>query len=192
MSGMQNPDFTRIGRRLFNEGLVGGNFGNMSIRSDNGYLITRSGSYLDDAGELIRVIPGEPVPKGASSEYRVHEAIYRETEHDAIVHAHPSCAVAASLLMDQIIPIDSEGEMLCPEISVVEGVPGSQELAENCADILKKSNLVIARGHGTFAAAKTIDEAYLFTSLAEHASRVLFYTGHFTKNPDAHREIVKQ
>jgi L-fuculose-phosphate aldolase len=178
---MQNPDFTRIGRRLFNERLVGGNFGNMSIRSDQGYLITRSGSYLDDPGDLVLVIPGEPVPKGASSEYRVHGAIYRETEHSAIVHAHPSYAVAASLLMDRIIPIDSEGQMLCPEIAVVEGVPGSQELADNCAEVLNKSNLVIARGHGTFAAAKTIDEAYLFTSLAEHASRVLFYTGHFTK-----------
>ncbi|HIJ06960.1 aldolase [Methanocalculus sp.] len=179
---MQNPDFTRIGRRLFNEGLIGGNFGNMSIRSVEGYLITRRGSYLDDPGDLVRVIPGDPVPKGTSSEYRVHEAIYRETEHDAIVHAHPSCAIAASLLMDRIIPIDSEGQMLCPEIVVVGGVPGTQELAENCADVLKRSNLVIARGHGTFAAGKTIDEAYLFTSLAEHASRILFYTGYFTKN----------
>jgi len=182
MSGMQNTDFIRIGRRLFNEGLVGGNFGNMSIRSDQGYLITRSGSYLDDPGELVRVIPGVPVPGGASSEYRVHEAIYRETEHDAVVHAHPSCAVAASLLMDRIIPVDSEGLMLCPEVSVVGGLPGTQELAANCAEVLKNSNLVIARGHGTFAAGKTIDEAYLFTSLAEHASRILFYTGQFTKN----------
>ncbi len=178
---MQNPEFTRIGRRLFNEGLVGGNFGNMSIRSEQGYLITRSGSYLDDPGNLVRVISGEPVPEGASSEYRVHEAIYRETGHRAIVHAHPSYAVAASLLMDRIIPIDSEGRMLCPEIVVVEGAPGTPELAENCAEVLKRSNLVLARGHGTFAAGKTIDEAYLFTSLAEHASRVLFYTGHFTK-----------
>jgi len=186
---MQNPDVTRIGRRLFNEGLVGGNFGNMSIRSDKGYLITRSGSYLDDPGDLVRVIPGEPVPEGASSEYRVHEAIYRETGHDAIVHAHPPCAVAASLLMDRIIPVDSEGLMLCPEISVVGGVPGTQELAENCAKVLKTSNLVIARGHGTFAAGKTVDEAYLFTSLAEHASRILFYTGHFKKTThDAHKE----
>lgn len=181
---MQNSDFKRIGTRLFQEGLVGGNFGNMSIRSDEGYLITRSGAYLDDPGELVLVHAGKPVPPYASSEYRVHEAIYRETGHAAIVHAHPSCAVAASLLMDRIIPIDSEGVMLCPEIVVVGGVPGTQELAENCAEALKKSNLVIARGHGTFAAGKTIDEAYLFTSLAEHASRILFYTGHFRKGTD--------
>ncbi len=189
MSGMQNLECKRIGSRLFNEGLVGGNFGNMSIRTTDGYLITRSGSYLDDPGELVRVLSGTPVPPDASSEYRVHEAIYRETEHDAIVHAHPSCAIAASLLMDRIIPIDSEGQMLCPEIVVVGGVPGTPELAENCADVLKRSNLVIARGHGTFAAGKTIDEAYLFTSLAEHASRILFYTGYFTKNSnDTHNK----
>jgi L-fuculose-phosphate aldolase len=33
--------------------------------------------------------------------------------------------------------------------------------------------VVIARGHGTFAAGKTLDEAYVFTSLAEHSCLVL-------------------
>lgn len=172
---MQHTDFERIGCRLFNEGLVGGNFGNMSIRIDSGYLITRTGSYLDEPGELVAVIEGEPVPKGASSEYRVHKAIYADTGHAAIVHAHPSCAVAASLCMDRIIPIDSEGQMLCPEIAVVQGAPGTQELADAVAAALRSANLAIARGHGTFAAGRTLDEAYLYTSLAEHASRVIFY-----------------
>ncbi|MDD2470765.1 MAG: fuculose phosphate aldolase, partial [Methanocorpusculum sp.] len=40
-------DFTRIGRRLFSEHLVGGNFGNMSVRAEEGYFITKTGSYLD-------------------------------------------------------------------------------------------------------------------------------------------------
>ncbi|MCQ1539499.1 aldolase [Methanocalculus taiwanensis] len=176
---MHNTDFKRIGQRLFNEGLVGGNFGNMSIRLDPGYLITRSGSYLDEPGELVPVIPGEPVRPETSSEYRVHEAIYGNTGHAAIVHAHPSCAVAASICMDRIIPIDSEGQMLCPEIAVVEGAPGTQELADMIAAALQSANLAIARGHGTFAAGRTLDEAYLYTSLAEHASRVLFYSKGF-------------
>lgn len=176
---MQNTDFKRIGRRLFQEGLVGGNFGNMSVRTEYGYMITRSGSYLDEPGDLIAVITGEETPENASSEYRVHEAIYQRTEHSAVVHAHPSSAVAASLLMDRINPIDSEGLMLCPEIAVVSGAPGTTELAENVAIALHEAKLVIARGHGTFAAGKTLDEAYLYTSLADHSARVLFYTGQF-------------
>jgi len=177
---MQHTSFERIGRRLFVEGLVGGNFGNMSVRTEKGYLITRSGSYLDEPGDLIFVQDGEAVPKNASSEYRVHQAIYRDTPHRAIVHAHPSCAVAASLLMDRIIPLDSEGMMLAPEIPVVSGDPGTEELAENVASALKNRNVILAKGHGTFAAGKTLDEAYLFTSLTEHATRVLFYAGRLT------------
>jgi L-fuculose-phosphate aldolase len=180
---MQNTDVKRIGERLFREGLVGGNFGNMSLRTDQGYLITRSGSYLDDPGDLVRVITGEAVPKNASSEYRVHEAIYRRTDHRAIVHAHPPSAVAASLMMDRIIPVDSEGQMLCREIAVVTGAPGTEELAEHVADALHHAQLVIARGHGTFAVGKTLDEAYLYTSLAEHSARILFYTRAFTPSP---------
>jgi L-fuculose-phosphate aldolase len=58
-------------------------------------------------------------------------------------------------------------------IQVVTGAPGSQEIADNVAAALSDSKIVIARGHGTFSAGKTLDEAYLFTSLAEYASRVL-------------------
>jgi L-fuculose-phosphate aldolase len=43
----------------------------------------------------------------------------------------------------------------------------------NVSDSLCLSKLTIASGHGTFAAGKTLDEAYLFTSLGEHACRVL-------------------
>ena len=63
--------------------------------------------------------------------------------------------------------------MFCPEIPVIHGAPGSQEIADAVVKVLSHSNLVIARGHGTFAAGKTLDEAYVFTSLAEHSCRVL-------------------
>ncbi|OPY47735.1 MAG: L-fuculose phosphate aldolase [Methanoregulaceae archaeon PtaU1.Bin222] len=173
-SSMPTREFERIGKRLFAEHLVGGNFGNISVRKGNdGFYIKRTGDYLDDVRELVFVPFSGPVPPQASSEYRVHVAVYRMSAHQAIVHAHPQAAVAASLVMDTIIPEDSEGKMFCPEIPVVDGAPGSQEIADNVASVLSKLKLVIVRGHGTFAAGKTLDEAYQFTSLAEHACRVL-------------------
>jgi L-fuculose-phosphate aldolase len=63
--------------------------------------------------------------------------------------------------------------MLCPKIPVVGGAPGSQEIADNVAAALTASKLVLVRGHGTFAAGRTLDEAYIFTSLAEHSCRIL-------------------
>ena len=101
--------------------------------------------------------------------------MYRKTPHHAIVHAHPPAAVALSLVRDEIRPEDSEGIMLCRVIPVVTGDPGSQVIADTVSSALVNSKLVIARGHGTFAAGKTLDEAYLYTSLAEHACRVLYF-----------------
>ena len=170
---MYTDEFKRIGTRLFSEGLVGGNFGNMSVRSGDGFFITRTGSYLDDPGAPVFVPLDGPVPKEASSEYRVHRDVYQKTPHNAIVHAHPAHAVALSIITGEIIPRDSEGEMLCPVIPVVHGTPGSEELAMNVSDSLCLFKLTIASGHGTFAAGKSLDEAYLFTSLGEHACRVL-------------------
>ena len=170
---MTSEEFTRIGKRLFSEHLVGGNFGNMSIRDEEeSFLITRSGSYLDEPGDLIRVPLFGDVPSEASSEWRVHRSVYQQTRHRAIVHAHPPYAVAASLVLDEISPLDSEGKMFCPTIPIAVGEPGSRELADDVADCLALTGLCIARGHGTFATGKTLEEAYLYTSLAEHACRV--------------------
>ena len=172
---MYSGEFQRIGKRLFAEHLVGGNFGNISIRSGNeGFFIKRSGAYLDVAAEPVFVPFTGNVPPEASSEYRVHLGIYKNTRFEAIVHAHPPHAVALSLVTDEIIPEDSEGKMLCPKIPVVLGTPGSQELADNVARVLVPSKLVVVRGHGTFAAGMTLDEAFVYTSLAEHSCRILW------------------
>jgi L-fuculose-phosphate aldolase len=171
---MESDEFERIGKRLFAEHLVGGNFGNISLRDgERGFYIKRTGAYLDVAGELVFVPLTGDVPPDASSEFRVHREVYTRTPHLAIVHAHPPAAVALSLMYDEIVPEDSEGKMFCPLIPVVNGAPGSQEIADTVATALMHTRLVIARGHGTFAAGRTLDEAYLYTSLAEHACRVL-------------------
>jgi len=173
---MYSGEFERIGRRLFAEHLVGGNFGNISVRVQegrDGFLIKHTGAYLDVAGEPVFVGLTGDAPKEASSEYRVHREVYKTSSYRAIVHAHPPYSVAASLVLDEIIPEDSEGLMFCPKITVVTGAPGTQEIADNVARALTQYPVVVVRGHGTFAAGKNLDEAYQFTSLAEHACRVL-------------------
>lgn len=172
-----HSEFERIGKRLFAEGLLCASFGNMSVRSGNGFFITRSGSYLDIPGSPVFVPIKGDVPEHASSEYRVHRATYGVTNHQAIVHAHPPHAVACSLSVDRIVPVDSEGTLLAPRIPVVGGAYGSDDLAEQVAGALKVYRVVVARGHGTFAAGENLDEAYSLTSLAEHSCRILFLTG---------------
>ncbi len=171
---MYSLEFERIGKRLFAEHLVGGNFGNISIRSGReGFFIKRSGTFLNVASDPVFVTMEGDAPPEASSEYRVHREVYRKTSYEAVVHAHPPDAIAASFVQDEILPEDCEGKMFCPTIPVVQGAPGSQEIAENVSHALCLSKVVIVRGHGTFAAGKTLDEAYVLTSLAEHSCRVL-------------------
>ncbi|HDR73276.1 MAG TPA: fuculose phosphate aldolase [Methanoculleus sp.] len=176
---MPQPFFSDIGLRLMQEGLVSGNFGNLSVRAHGGMYITAGGSFLDETTEPVFVPLRGPVPDAASSEYRVHLEAYRASSHTACVHAHPPFAVAASLVFDRIEPVDSEGSLLCPLVPVVEGPPGTQELARAVAGGISSSPVALARGHGTFAFGATLREALILTSAVEHACKILYYLGEF-------------
>jgi L-fuculose-phosphate aldolase len=170
---MRDSEAERIGRRLHAEGLVSGNFGNLSVREGKGFYIKRKSAYLDVPGTLIFVPLGGPVPGEASHESIVHQEIYRVTPAEAIVHAHPLYAIALSYLCDEVKPRDCEGELLCPVIRVVEGAAGTQALAHTVSEALRTSSAVIVRGHGTFSIGMTLDEAFVITSAIEHACRIL-------------------
>lgn len=176
---MPDTAFTRIGKRLVAEGLVSGNFGNLSTRKDGGFSITPRGTFVDEPHDPVFVPDTGPVPPEASGEYRVHRETYRQTHYRAIVHAHPPFAIAASFHHDTIIPDTCEAAMMCPVIPVVEGEAGSEALARAVAGVIRQSPVVVARGHGTFAAGSTLKEAYIRTSSAEHACRILLYRGLF-------------
>jgi L-fuculose-phosphate aldolase len=174
-SGSVSEELARIGKRVIAEGLVSANFGNASVRSGTGFLVKRSGAYLDDPGPLVPVPLEGALPPEASRESLVHRTIYRLTLHRAVLHTHPPHVVALSFGLDEIIPADSKGLLLCPGIPVVAGDPGSQVLGDRVAHGLMHGKIVVARGHGTFAAGKDLEEAYLVTSAAEHACRILVY-----------------
>ena len=61
-AGEIGREFGRIGSRIFIESLIGANFGNMSLRSGDGFYITRNGSDLDIPEEPVYVPPEGPVP----------------------------------------------------------------------------------------------------------------------------------
>ena len=174
-SGSASADLARVGKRAVAEGLVSGNFGNASVRAGDVFLVKRSGAFLDDPVPLVPVPFEGDIPPGASLESLVHRTVYNLTPHGAILHTHPPYAVTLSFDHEEIIPVDAEGLLLCPRIPVVKGDPRSQALGDHVAHALMHGKIAIARGHGTFAAGKTLDEAYLVTSAAEHACRILVY-----------------
>lgn len=117
-----------FGKKVVAGGLVEGNFGNISIRTDvcplpgssgtseNGcalcgdfLTITKTGTSLDELDEesvvTLPVTPDEKekdlpdiAERQASSELKVHRSIYRKTDAKAILHVHAPYAVTMSIL----------------------------------------------------------------------------------------------
>jgi len=172
-------EFQEIGRDLFVAGLISSHGGNMSVRRGDSIVITRHSSMLGrlKEGDLIETRLGKPdsTDVSASTELVVHRAIYLATPALAVVHAHPTSAVALSLASDEIVPLDLESTVLVGRVPVVEvaTASGSQELADAMSKTLRENRIAVVRGHGSFAVGKTVEEAYEWTSCLEQASRVI-------------------
>jgi L-fuculose-phosphate aldolase len=87
------------------------------------------------------------------------------TAYHAVVHAHPPQTVTLSLSNDSIIPIDTGEVTFCPFMPVVEGMPGSEDLAVDVARGLLSSCVALARGRGTFSWGKNLDEVCIIPPL---------------------------
>lgn len=169
-------EFQKVGRELGRLGLISSHSGNLSVRFGEGILITRRGAMLAalEEGDLVEVPLGGEDP-AASRELPVHQAIYMGTDAKAILHCHPPWAVALSLKLSEIVPLDAEGRHILgrvPVISVQQSI-GSQEVAEVLPAYLKESRIAVIRGHGSFAIGETLEESLMRSSALEASARIL-------------------
>jgi len=88
-------EICRVGRSLFERGLVHSTAGNISVRLPGGGIaITRSGGhkgFLDERGVIVVDAEGRPREAGdrASAETGLHCGIYRRfPEAGAVLHGH--------------------------------------------------------------------------------------------------------
>ncbi|MBN1855981.1 MAG: aldolase [Dehalococcoidia bacterium] len=171
--------FEKVGRSLFEEGLVSSHGGNLSVRQGDALHITHRGSPLGSLGRVDvvetsvnRNTRSTPL---CSSELPVHRAIYRKTSAHAIVHAHPSHAVALTFLEKELVPSDIEGRITLPRVPIIgqDYLSGPGELCEEIAEAFGDSRVVLVKGHGSFAIAELLEEAYYLTSILEQSCKVL-------------------
>lgn len=172
-------EFKRIGKYLFQEGLIDSHGGNMSVRQGDKIYITRRDTMLGDLkeGDVVEVgvAPGEGEAQ-ASRELATHRAIYRETKAAAIVHAHPASAIAVSITDNKIVPQDAEGIFLFRSAAIVRAhqAIGSEEVARLLPSFLQGNNVIaVVKGHGSFALGRDLEEAYKYTSALENSCKVL-------------------
>jgi len=191
--------FAEIGRDLYVCGLVTSNGGNMSETNGKSIWISRTGAML---GRLTPNAVVETswdtgsMDAQASMELLVHRAIYQslagidgtpETKGDAapdsgscsaaIIHAHAEHTVARSLIEDEICPLDAEGILVLgervPVVKVKQSI-ASQEVADAMAGLVAGgARIAVVAGHGPFAVASILEEAFMLISCLEHSSKIL-------------------
>jgi len=172
--------FQRAGADLWHYRVVTLHGGNLSLRLGDRMVITRHGSMIGHlrAEDLLEtgLAAQAEADAGASLDLAVHRSIYLATDATAVVHAHPSHAIAFSLHGDEIRPVDVEGAVILRQVPVVGTgrLAGPGELAQAIAEALRDRKVVMARGHGCFAAGKDLEEACGYAITLEESCRILW------------------
>jgi L-fuculose-phosphate aldolase len=162
---LRRAELVAAGAALVRRGLVRGREGNLSCRLEaRTILLTPRGA---DKGrlagpDLVLCRLDEPPAERASSEALAHLAVYRRCPAaQAIVHAHPRDVLALSGRGRLPDPgLLDEGLAIVPRIENVPPLPpGSERLAEACADALARAPVAVVRRHGVFCSGGDIWEA---------------------------------
>ncbi len=179
MAREQEYQLVETCRRLSGLGMMPASDGNCSVRVDEQtMLITPTGVRKEQLKprDLVRVdLSGEGVSRRASSEWRMHTAIYQShPDVQAVVHAHPVYLTAwgvrgespdAGLLFETA---ETVGELAV--ISAEE--PGTEQFAQTVAESLKGSVVGILARHGALSIGGSLEEALFRLERAEHLARV--------------------
>jgi len=180
----------RLGASIFARGLTFGSSGNISQRTDDGWLMTPTSASLGelDPARLSkldldgRLVSGDPPTK----EGFLHRVMYEGRPNaSAVVHLHSTHSVAVSCLADvdpadMLPPITAYYVMRIGRLPLVPYFPpGDMRLAEAVRPLVGKHHAVLLANHGpvvagTEGAIEELEEtARLFLLLQGHRVRHL-------------------
>jgi len=181
------------GRSLFARGLSPGTSGNISARTDGGWLMTPTNSSLGalDPERLSRLdeggghVDGDPPTK----ELWLHLAVYGERrEAQAIVHLHSTHAVAVACLEevdpdDVLPPLTPYYVMRVGRLPLVPYArPGDPALLGAVRLRARESHALLLANHGPLVAGGSLDAAAsAIEELEETAKLVLLLGGRRTR-----------
>jgi L-fuculose-phosphate aldolase len=178
-------DIVEIGRRLWDRGYVASNDGNISVRLDDGRLLTTPKSVSKGfmSAEMMvvtdlngRKLAGDREP---SSELKMHLQVYRDRpDARAVVHAHPPTATGFAVAG---IPLDravlAEVVTTLGSIPIAEyATPSTDELPQACSKYLKAHDGLLLANHGALAIGPDLFTAYYRMETIEHFARISLVT----------------
>jgi ribulose-5-phosphate 4-epimerase/fuculose-1-phosphate aldolase len=182
-----------IGASIFARGLTAGSSGNISVRNDEGWLMTPTNASLGrlDPARLSKLgrdghlISGDPPTK----ESFLHRVMYEERrDTGAVVHLHSTHSVAVSCLAeldpaDVLPPITAYYVMRVGRLPLVPYFrPGDLDLAEAVRGFASKHHAVLLANHGPVVAGSSLDAAVnAIEELEETAKLFLLLRGAKTR-----------
>ncbi len=163
-----------IAQQLSELGLNKGTSGNVSVRHEDGFLITPSGmdvTEMQRSSMVMMSMDGTPKSDGKpSSEWRFHRDIYQAKPHvGAVVHTHSMFATTLACLQKDIPPFHS---MIA--IAGGDSIPcapyalfGTQALSDAAITALKDRKACLLANHGMIAIGKDLKQALAITQEVE-------------------------
>lgn len=170
----------QLGRRMWEKGWVASNDGNLSLRLEDGRILTTptgvSKGFLTEEGLVLTDPEGRVLSQGSpSSELGMHLLCYRlRPDVNAVVHAHPAAATAfacARLPIDA--PILGEALMTVGPIPVTEyAQSGTPALPAALAPLIRDHDAVLLANHGAVTVGGTAEQAYYRMETVEHTAQI--------------------
>jgi 3-dehydro-4-phosphotetronate decarboxylase len=180
-------NIVRWGKSLFDRGLTAGSSGNISVRTEDGYLATPTNSCLGflDPDRLSRLdTDGRHVSGDApTKELPLHFAFYEgRPDCRAVVHLHSTYATALSCLADvdatDAIPaITPYVVMRVGQVPVVPYTrPGSADVKPLISAIVANHSAALLENHGPIVSARSLDAAVFAIEELEEAAKLTVIT----------------
>ena len=178
---------------MFDRGLTVGSSGNISVRTDGGWLMTPTNSCLGrlDPAALSKVDAKGNLLSGdkQTKESFLHLSVYGERPTaGAIVHLHSTHSVAVSCLAEvdpkqPIPPITPYYVMKIGHLVLLPYyAPGDMTLANAVKEVAGKHHAILLANHGPIVAGKDLESAvYATEELEETAKLYLLLRGNRLK-----------
>lgn len=176
-------DLVRLSKSLFDRGFAVGSAGNISVRLDDGMLITPTNSCLGflEADRISKLdtqgrhISGDK----PSKEIFLHQAFYStRPSARAVVHLHSTYATALSCIddldpSDTIPPVTPYVVMRVGRVPLIEYVmPGDARLGKLIRDLQGKFSAVLLANHGPVVAGTDLRSAVYAAEELEETAKI--------------------
>ena len=176
-------DIARLARSIFDRGLTFGASGNISLRLDDGWLMTPTGSTMGelDPARISKLdrsgthVSGDKPTKEAF----LHMAMYdQRPKAGAIVHLHSTHSVAVSCLhdidpADVLPPLTAYYVMRIGTLPLIPYFPpGDVDLAKAVREMASDHHAVLLANHGPVVAGKSLEAAVYATEELEETAKL--------------------